>query len=473
MSTLSLSFVYTAFLTSTITFSQISAAQTQSPQDSASETKRLGTVKVSADAEVANGPVEGYHAKNSATGTKTDTPLLDTPVSVQVISRSVMDDQQVLTIADATKNVSGVYIKHGPDGNTMDSFSIRGFELDHYGATYLDGAKDFSRAPKETAGLERIEILKGPAAIMYGRIEPGGMINRVSKRPQAESLTTLQQQIGSHNYFRTTLDSTGTLTSDGAWLYRVNIAGEDTDGFVDDTHNRRTYVAPQIEWLANDSTSIRTGFEYQKNDRSWALTYGTIGDANGPVKIPRSTNFHDKDDKYKDDSLSWKLEWEHHFNDDWKLQQRISYVDRNSVAKGSGLSEILDTDGNYSRTYWGWKDEQAKTAATNIDLIGKFSTGAITHTLLIGGDYFDEDYDSGGWQFNGTELISNIYHPNNTDAPYDNDHVVLPFGFKNQHKGFYIQDQMAALDERLHIMIGARYDKARATYLFADAPEIT
>lgn len=419
----------------------------------------LKTVKVEADAEAAGGPVDGYHAKRSATGTKTDTPLLETPVSVQVISRELMDDQQVLTISDAIKNVSGVYTRQGPDGNTMDSFNIRGFQVHSYGGSYMDGVKDFSRAPKETAGLERVEVLKGPSAIMYGRIEPGGMINRVSKKPQAEAFTKLQQQIGSENYFRTTLDTNGALAADQTLLYRVNLAVEDSDGFKDDTENKRFYIAPQIEWHATGKTSVRTGVEYQENDRSWALTYGTIGNANGPVDVPISTNLHDKDDSYQDDSTSWFLTWNHEFNENWNLQQRITYVDRSSVAHGSLLS-AADLAGNYTRTYWGWDDEEAQIASTNLDLTGKFSTGAIDHTLLVGIDYFDEDYDSGGWASGGTAQPSNVFNPNNNDAPYDLNHPSSKYWYTNKNTGAYVQDQMAMLDDRLHVMVGLRYDDA-------------
>lgn len=427
--------------------------------------KKLKTVKVEADAEIT---VRGYKATNSTTATKTDTPLMETPVSVQIISREIMNDQQVLSIKDAVKNISGVYTRSGPDGNTMDGFNIRGFDAESYGSTYLDGVKDFSRAPKETAGLERIEVLKGPSAIMYGRIEPGGMINRVSKKPQVDQFTHLQQQLGSHNYLRTTVDSNGSL-SDEDWLYRVNIAIEDGDGFKDDTHNRRIYLAPQIAWQAGDNTNINTGVEYQKNNRSWALTYGTIGDANGPLDIPISTNLHDKDDFYKDDSVSWNLSWVHQFNDDWKIQQRVSYVDRSSVAEGSGLS-AAEEDGTYTRDFWGWKDEEAQIASTNIDLNGKFETGNINHNLLVGIDFFDEDYDSGGWSYGGTSVVTNVHNPDRDSAPYDADHDVEDFGYNNKNTGLYIQDQMSLLDERLHIMIGTRYDKADYDSFFSTYP---
>lgn len=433
----------------------------QSPDTT--EERTLPTVEVTATTEAAGGPVQGYQAKRSATGTKTDTPLLITPMSVQVISRDVMDDQQVLKISDAIKNVSGVYTRQGPDGNTMDSFNIRGFQVDSYGGSYLDGVKDFSRAPKEIAGLERIEVLKGPAAIMYGRIEPGGMINRVNKKPVADTFTKLQLQAGSDNYLRTTLDTNGAFSDDGSLLYRVNIAVEDGDGFKDDTHNKRTYLAPQIEWQVSDQTRVRTGLEYQDNDRSWALTYGTIGNTQGPVDVPISTNLHDKDDNYQDESLSWHLTWNHDFNETWALTQRITYVDRSSVAQGTSVSGA-DADGNYTRTYWGWDNEQATVGSTNIDLTGKFATGGIEHTLLIGADYFDEDYNSGGWAFGGTPQASNIDNPNREDAPYDLDYTVNDYWYQNKNLGAYVQDQMAMLDDRLHVLIGLRYDSADYTY---------
>jgi iron complex outermembrane receptor protein len=431
---------------------------------------RLRTVNVKSNVtEQADGPVNGYRAKKGATGTKTDVPLMLTPMSVQVVSREVMDDQQVLTIADAIKNVSGVYTRQGPDGNTMDSFNIRGFDAESYGSTYLDGVKNFSRAPTETAGLERIEVLKGPAAIMYGRIEPGGMINRVSKKPQVEQSTKIQQQVGTDNYLRTTLDSTGKLSGDAEWLYRVNIAVEDSDGFKKYTENNRIYVAPQIEWRPSDATFVRTGIEYTKNQRSWAQTYGTIGDANGPVKIPISRNLQAKGEGYDDESWVWQLTWAHEFNDAWQLQQRVTYVDRNSVARGSWINPP-DADGNYTRDYWGWDDEQAKIASTNIDLTGKFATGLLQHTLLAGFDYYWEDYDSGGWAGGGTPVSSNIYNPDNFSKPYALDYTTDTYWYKNKNVGVYVQDQMAAFDDRLQILVGARYDDANYQTAYSTFP---
>jgi iron complex outermembrane receptor protein len=450
----------------------MSAEKSASDQESSasqSDMARLKTVKVEATTETATGPVEGYSASRSATGTRTDTPLLETPVSVQVVGRELMDDQQVLTLGDAVKNISGVYTRQGPDGNTMDAFNIRGFQVDSYGGSYTDGMKDFSRAPKETAGLERVEVLKGPAAIMYGRIEPGGMINRVNKKPLDDEFLKVQQQLGSHSYWRTTVDANGDIADEDNLLYRVNLALEDGDGFKQDMHNRRAYLAPQFEWHAGESTDVRAGVEYQENYRSWALTYGTIGNDQGPVDIPVSTNLHDKDDHYEDDSLSVNLNWQHRFNNTWQIQQRITYVDRNSVAKGSLLT-AANTEGNYTRSYWGWDDEQAQIASTNIDLQGKFATGGVTHTLLAGIDYFDEDYNSGGWSSGGTGVPTNVHDPDRDSAPYDLDRTINEYWYKNLNTGVYLQDQMAMLNERLHLLLGVRYDDAEYDYFYGTTP---
>lgn len=427
----------------------------------------LPAVRVAASAtrEVADGPVQGYHATRSATGTRTDTALIDTPVSVQTVSRELMDDQQVLTIGQALANVSGVYRAHGPDGNTMDAFILRGFQVDSYGASYMDGVKDFSRSPKETAGLERVEVLKGPAAIMYGRIEPGGLINRVSKRPQAERATTIEQQVGTDALFRTSVDSTGTLNADATWRYRVNAVVLERDGFKDDTHARRLYLAPQVEWVPSEATSVRLGLEYMRDKRSWAMNYGTIGDPNGTIDVPIETNLHGLDEYYRDESTALKLDWSHRLNDAWRVQQRITWVDRRSVAHGSGLS-AADTEGNYQRDYWGWEGEDTTVFSTNLELLGSLRTGGVKHTLLAGVDYYDEDYDSGGWAFGGTPTDSNIRNPVRGIDAYRDDYTVMRFYYRNRNKGLYLQEQAALIDERLHLLVGLRYDDARNSYGF-------
>lgn len=414
-------------------------------------------------------PAEGYRATHSATATKTDVPILQTPASVQVVPLEVLRDQQALTMDAAVKNVSGVYQNMGPDGNTGDNFLIRGFNTNSYGGTYRDGVKDFSRSPAEMAGLERVEVLKGPAAILYGRLEPGGLINRVSKEPLAQGFTEVSQQLGTDSLFRTTLDSTGQLPVESL-LYRVNVARDDSDGYKDYTHDDRLYIAPQVTWLIGERAELNAGIEYLDEKRSWALTYGTIGDDQGPVNVPIETNLHDKDDFYEQDSLTYRLRGSFAFTDDWQLRSQVSYFDRDSRAEGTWI-DAADADGNYERTYWGWDDERVDSGAANLELLGHFSTGPVKHTLLVGTDYFTEDHNSGGWSYGGTPVISNIHNPVYVDnPPYDQDRDVDEWCFNNEHLGFYVQDQLALFEERLHVLLGARRDQAEYESAYAGSP---
>lgn len=440
-------------------------AQSLAPPDGAASapSSTLPVIRATAGAqESATGPVQGYRAARAATATRTDTPVFETPVSVQTVTRDLLDDQRPSRLADALSNVSGVFRNHGPDGNTMDTFIIRGFATDAYGGSYLDGVKDFSRGPKEIAGLERVEVLKGPAAILYGRIEPGGLINRVSKRPQVEAATTLTQEVGSHQHLRTTLDSTGALLPDASWLYRVNVAVLDEDSFKDFTHNRRLHIAPQLEWRPSAATTLRLGLEYLKDKRSWAATYGTIGDDDGPVDIPIETNLHGKDDAVHEESTAFKLEWSHRLGPAWTVQQRLSFGHRNSRAEASGLSEA-DAAGNYTRDYWGWEGESTNTVSTHLELLGRLEAGGARHTLLAGVDFYRERYDSGGWAYGGTEAPSNIHAPV-YDEPYRGDYTVTTYKYSNRNAGLYLQDQVALFDGRLQLLAGMRYDRADNTY---------
>lgn len=171
---------------------------------------------------------ESYAVERAATATKTDQPIMETPVSIQVVPRAVMDDQQVISVGDALKNVSGVQ----PGGYTFyDNFILRGFEAN--ASTYRNGLRHQATTALETANLDVIEVLKGPTSVLYGRAEPGGLVNLATKRPLDVPYYSLQQQFGSYNFYRTTIDATGPLLADRTLLYRVNLAYKNNNTFQD------------------------------------------------------------------------------------------------------------------------------------------------------------------------------------------------------------------------------------------------
>jgi len=165
-----------------------------------------------------------YNVLDASTATKTDTPIMETPVSIQVVPQRVLADQQAIDLEDALKNVSGVTPQFG--FSYRPGLVIRGFESREN--QRRDGVL-VRETRQSLANVDRVEVLKGPAAILYGSAEPGGVINLVTKRPQTEPYYSLSQQFGSFDTYRTLLDATGSLIPGGSLSYRLNFEYLDED----------------------------------------------------------------------------------------------------------------------------------------------------------------------------------------------------------------------------------------------------
>ena len=240
----------------------------------------LKTVKVSADAvrDVTDPYNQDYVLPNATSGTKTDTPIMETPLNVQVISKQVLKDQQVINLGDALKNVSGVTTGSfygndvGSPGNSGQGapyqlITLRGFASESF---FRNGFRlQQGSASRDMANVESVEVLKGPAAILYGLVEPGGMVNVVTKQPLATPYYALNQQFGSYNLYRTTADATGPLTKDGSLLYRMNLSYENSGSFRDFVYNDDIFLAPTLKWIISPKTQATLEMEYQHKN------YGT------------------------------------------------------------------------------------------------------------------------------------------------------------------------------------------------------
>lgn len=194
--------------------------------------------------ESASGPVEGYRATRSATATRTDTDIRDTPQTIEVIPAQVLQDLGSTRIDRATDFAGGVSRQNNFGGLTFYNYSVRGFST---GELYRNGfaINRGSYSAPDTGAIERIEVLKGPSASLYGRGDPGGLVNIVSKRPRDEAFTRLDLSAGSWDRYRTSLDSNTPLRGDGSLLSRINLAVEDNGSFRDHVDNRRQIVTPR------------------------------------------------------------------------------------------------------------------------------------------------------------------------------------------------------------------------------------
>lgn len=244
---------------------------------------------------------EGYSVSNASTATRTDTPLRDIPQSIQVVPQEVIRDQQVTRLDEALRNVSGVTF----GGNVQsrgEEFNIRGFDNV---PILRDGFRRYglSETFPEVANLERVEVLKGPVSILYGEIQPGGLINLVSKKPLTEPFYEAELQVGNWGFVRPRIDISELLTDDGRLRYRLNALYRRSDSFQGyDQEDKRFFIAPVISWKISDSlrdssasrTDLSVSLEYINDKRPVELGLPAVGDR--VADVPRDRIINEPDD---------------------------------------------------------------------------------------------------------------------------------------------------------------------------------
>ncbi len=428
--------------------SQPSDARVESPDVPVLEAK---AVQVTAQRET-------YKVEHTTTATKTDTPIMETPFAIQVVPQQVMKDQQSTRLDQALNNVSGVFANQS--FSLDESFTIRGFETFDY---YREGTRfqsAFSQAGRrEMANLDRIEVLKGPASILYGRIQPGGMINLVTKKPQADSYYSIQQQVGSYDFYRTALDATSKLNESGSLLYRFNMSYENSGSFREFVDNKKLFIAPVVQWKWSDRTQITFDGEYSKG--KVRPEYGTVAIGRRPANLPIERNLGESFSKADYTALLGGFNWSHEFNSQWKIQQR-AYLQSTTEDDQVVLPLALQADNQtLDRFFAGFQGNKHKTYTTSLDLTGRFDMLGLKHKLLVGGDYY---------QFKNTATIVdnfafpslNIFNPIHGGGPTPDPADDFAFGLREKWFGLYLQDQVE-LPFHLHLLAGLRYDSAEIT----------
>lgn len=452
------------------------------------ETTTLKPMTVSGRRD-ANAEHRGYSVSNASTATKTDTPLMDTPSSVQVIPQQVLKDQQAVILEDATKNISGVQRVWNGEGNGQD-FVIRGFGVRN---TRFRNGQRLASFNTDMANVEQVEVLKGSGAMLYGRLEPGGMVNVVTKKPQKEAHYSLQQQFGSYDFYRTVAEATGPLTDDKSLTYRADFGYTDRNSFRDFVSQNQIFIAPALHWQASNKTEFNLSLEYM--DRNLPHDTGIPAVGNRVADVPFNTNYGQPGTQFNEDpsdSTLLDFNWSHAFNDDWKFQNGFTSNWTNNHYRTILLAvfqPLLDegVDPKQVRRGSQFVDDSEETHSTYFNLNGKFNTGEVKHNVLLGGDYyydekrsggffgfsaanapFDSPYrlpgDFGGGTFAFTRVnLYNPVYPNLDFNAYEYQRINRPNNFfitENSWYGLYFQDQISLFDDKLQILGGGRYDWA-------------
>lgn len=219
-----------------------------------------------------------YVAEEASTATRTDTPLIQVPQSIQVVTQKVIQDQRGIRLEQALRNVSGVALGDiGQSGIAADVAFCRGFPCGYFKNYLRNEDQNQALTFRDIANIQRIEVLKGPASVLYGRSEPGGIINILTQQPLAERYASIDQIIGSYSYYRTMVDATGPLNESKTLLFRINGAYENTESFRDIVRGQRYFVAPVFTWKAGSNTTITLEGEYIRDRRTPDFGIPAIG----------------------------------------------------------------------------------------------------------------------------------------------------------------------------------------------------
>lgn len=405
-----------------------------------------------------------YTVTHATTATKTDTPLMETPVSVQVVPKQVLQDQRVNRLHEAIENVSGVRSQN--DDLDGINFTIRGFQNLHIfrNGLSLTGGRGSQPTVYETANLERVEVLKGPASVLFGRVSPGGLISLVTKRPLNQPYYKVEQEFGSFNHYRTVWDATGPLTESGAVGYRLTGSYQDYNSFRDFQGGRRLFIAPTLSFKLSRNTDLVVDLQYQRNSAQSDTGFPALGDRPAPIPLRRS--FQEPNDRLDfTGSLNLGYDLTHRFTEHWSVTSRFLYTNGTMQRRNIVATALDEATGTLDRTPQ-FQKLIGSTYSTNLDLNGRFETMGILHRVLVGGDYLHDYYN---YQFSqgGGNFPINIFSPlygSIPDSAFD-DAARGTGGFNFfstvlvRQAGVYWQDQLT-LFNRLHVLLGGRYDHA-------------
>jgi iron complex outermembrane receptor protein len=305
----------------TYTFTAEGAVAVKVAETGSNAESTLPTVKVIGDALTnENDPFnKDYNKSNATTATKTNKSLMETPHSIQVIPRQVIEDRKITTIEEFTDNVSGVQRLNWENG--MSQYIIRGF-FESRDRLY-NGFREFNNSgPTDVSNIERVEILKGPSAMLYGGgLSNSGVVNMVTKKPLDYTYNHADFTAGSYDFYRARIDSAGALTDDKSLQYRLNLSYKNANSFRDFISDENYFIAPNLLWKISDKDTVDFRFEYNKFNYAYDPGF-FVDNFNSVYKnLPISRNLSEPNQFNEGSTYRTSYDYQHQFNDDWKFRQ--------------------------------------------------------------------------------------------------------------------------------------------------------
>ncbi|WP_353224625.1 TonB-dependent siderophore receptor [Salinisphaera hydrothermalis] len=442
---------------------------------------QLGTVNVTGQYPGEDAPTHGYTAYTSTGATKTDTPLMETPQTVDVITREQISDQGSKNVNDALRYTPGVFTGIAGASTRQDAIQLRGFSGGDVNNAFLDGMRlmsdpgAYSNFQIDPFMLERIDVVKGPSSVLYGRAQPGGLVNYVTKRPQAKTERHLQFYGGSFDTYGGGFDFTGALPKQSWGNYRIVGHAETSDTQYDVVKSERYAIMPEVDLNLSDDTDLLLQ-AYIQHDPA-AGFHGSVpydlsvnGDAYGGTVSPSWVDTDAGHEKFDRQQRMFTYALTHHVNDHVRLRSTARYSDLETDLAQVYQYGFTGNGANLTRYYTGAR-EHLKAFSTDNNVQFDFATGAIEHEILVGVDYqqrFNRVHDY-GIPYDASSSVPTGVKPLDPFNPnYHDDPLVRPIvetanvNRKLKQFGGYIQDQMTY--KRLHVLLSGREDYLRREY---------
>ncbi|MFQ2401817.1 MULTISPECIES: TonB-dependent receptor [Aeromonas] len=385
-----------------------------------------------------------------ATATRTNTPAKLVPQAIDSVKASELTAFGQPTLSEALTGIPGV----NASGDTrFDGVNIRGFSASN--DFYLDGFRDDMQYTRDLGNTERVEVLKGPAAVLYGRGSTGGIVNRVSKKPQKGLESSVSAQVGSFDSRRLAADLNGEAGEQVQ--VRLNLAQEDKDSFRNGVTSKRTLLAPSVNWEINDK--LNWLLQYERNEHDRTPDRGIPGVNGRPADVPKEYVYSDTRRDFIDDvaqSTRSRLSWD--INDQWQLRQQLGYTSLDSQFDNTYVTSVKGD--KVTRARW-QQDLKANSLISNTEVEGQLQTGPVEHRLLVGFEQNWQERTPKLYQ-NATEIpAGNLYDPGSLPT-YDG---AMKLSSDANHKvrgyGLYVQDQLSLGD--WHLLAGLRRDDFTVT----------
>jgi iron complex outermembrane receptor protein len=433
-------------------------------QDGIEVSSQVRTVTITAD----RNRQLTYDSAPNVSSVKLDEPSLVVPVASASLPQQFLRDQKVVRLDDLVEFVSGT--ETVPDGQSSSGFEIRGFPTYQY---YLDGVRvspDLHHDGfRDFADIDRVDILKGPASLLYGRTEPGGLINIITKKPLEQPMLALEQQVGSFDYKRTQIDAGGPLTAGGALLYRFNADWENSGSFRDIPENRRIFVAPVITWRVDAATDVTTYLEYLNSHDPSDSGQPVVGDRLPSVPASRSL---DEGGEIHTSDLRIGYEASHIFADGWTTH---AHVDARWLHAPQAPQLALAADGlapiqchpgicPVTRQLVSIPVAQGYTYYASVDATRDFSFWHMRHSVLVDADFFETGAYSTWQTTSDFSLTTDLFDPKPIPLPMsllDNPDQVTTRNTGERWYALYSQDQVQ-IGASLYLLVGLRFDDALA-----------